>query len=725
MTNKKEEFYEYFKSLVEEKGWEMISLEYKDRKTKLEMCCDKGHNISQLPSSIKSGIGCGKCHKSNDDHRKTRYEYYKNVIENNGGKMISTEYINNVAPLNYNCKNNHIISKASRYIEECPCTVCYEEELELDKLNKLQECKQILEEKGWTLITEKYINSYTKMDICCNNGHNIKKSYLEIKLDYLCPECKKNDRQEERNQYYNKYKTMIEAMGGKIISTNYIDANTKLKFYCENNHTVEHLPYRIGIDKCQKCPHQKYVQVVDKIAIYNKYCDILKTRGWKMISLEYINHETELEICCNNGHRIKRKPRHITEERGCQNCYNFGNNNATKANYYDFYKNLIESKGGKMISEEYIDSTTKFKFYCNRDHVVEKLTCELKSDKWCSQCYREDIIIKRNNEQIQCEKLILDKEGIIFLINDDTKRIEFYCKNNHYNDMSYYCILSGSYCLNCHYDSTKKLIVSKYHRTWLTTDGINQQKREKITLDIAKHIAKNRGGECLSNEYVNTSIKMLWICADGHKWYATFSDIKYHNRWCPQCNYFLREEICRKLLEIMFNKEFIKIRPDWLKNIKGYKLELDCYNESIPLAVEVNGEFHYMSIKGSNLHNTQMNDIIKIDLCNKNKIPLIIVPYTVKLSNLQDFLVDHCNKLRIDIPNKDIIDITNLKLDYKNELKKLQEIAKNKEGELLSNTYLGCNTKLQWKCKEGHIWDTTPSNIKKGSWCRLCNKPAK
>lgn len=712
--NKKENFYNYYKTRIEAKGWTMISTEYINGKMKLEMCCDKGHNISQIPSSIKSDIGCGTCHKSNDNYRNTRYEYYKNVIENNGGKIISTEYKDNITPINYYCIKGHNVSKASCYIEDCPCTICYQEELEVDKLNKLQECKQILEAQGWNLITEKYINSYTKMDICCNNGHKIQKSYLEIKLCYMCPDCKKINRQEEQQEYYDKYKNIIESMNWRMISTNYIDANTKLKFYCENNHIVEHLPYRIGIDKCQSCPNEKYVRVVDKIAIYNKYCDILKTRGWKMISQEYVNHETELEICCNNEHYIKRKPGHITEERGCAKCYNFKNNDKTQNKYYNYYKNLIESKGGKMISEEYIDSNTKLKFYCNRDHIIEKLTCELKSDSWCSLCYREDITIKRNDEPKICEKLISDKEGIIISINDNIKRIEFYCKNNHYNDMSYYHILGKSYCLNCYYETLKYFSFTK-------PNNFTQYNNEKITIDIIQQIVNNKGGKCLSEEYINMETKMLWKCADGHEWYAVLRNIIHGNTWCPQCRYFLREEVCRKLLENMFDKKFIKIKPDWLKNDKGYKLELDCYNESIPLAIEVNGEFHYMSIRGSNLQNTQMNDAVKIILCEENKIPLIIVPYTVKLSNLQYFLVDHCNKAKINIPNKDIIDITKLKLDYKNELKKLQEIAKNNEGELLSNTYLGYNTKLQWKCKHGHIWNSTPSNIKKGSWCKECH----
>ena len=35
----------------------------------------------------------------------------------------------------------------------------------------------------------------------------------------------------------------------------------------------------------------------------------------------------------------------------------------------------------------------------------------------------------------------------------------------------------------------------------------------KLTLDIAKEIARNREGECLSKKYVNSKTPMLWKCA--------------------------------------------------------------------------------------------------------------------------------------------------------------------------------------------------------------------
>jgi hypothetical protein len=45
----------------------------------------------------------------------------------------------------------------------------------------------------------------------------------------------------------------------------------------------------------------------------------------------------------------------------------------------------------------------------------------------------------------------------------------------------------------------------------------------KLTLDIAKEIACNMEGECLSEKYINSKAPMLWKCAKDHLWSASLN----------------------------------------------------------------------------------------------------------------------------------------------------------------------------------------------------------
>ena len=53
-------------------------------------------------------------------------------------------------------------------------------------------------------------------------------------------------------------------------------------------------------------------------------------------------------------------------------------------------------------------------------------------------------------------------------------------------------------------------------------------------------------------------------------------------------------------------------------------------------------------------------------------------------------------------------------------IQEMQEIANSRGGECLSKIYRNANTKLKWKCSEGHIWEAKPTNVKNGTWCKTC-----
>ena len=101
------------------------------------------------------------------------------------------------------------------------------------------------------------------------------------------------------------------------------------------------------------------------------------------------------------------------------------------------------------------------------------------------------------------------------------------------------------------------------------------------------------------------------------------------------------ETVCRRYLEMRFNKPFGKIRPKFLRNQvtseggTDYNLELDCYNDELKLALEYNGAQHYKYIpyfhrSKEAFHNQKYRDEIKKYKCRENGIRLIEVPYNVK-----------------------------------------------------------------------------------------------
>ncbi|TSC91338.1 MAG: Uncharacterized protein CEN90_467 [Parcubacteria group bacterium Licking1014_17] len=248
----------------------------------------------------------------------------------------------------------------------------------------------------------------------------------------------------------------------------------------------------------------------------------------------------------------------------------------------------------------------------------------------------------------------------------------------------------------------------------------------KLTIDEMHKIAKLRGGRCLSTKYTNIDTKLEWECSDGHHWVATPDTIK-GGGWCPYCGLRgIRENFCRLILENIFNKNFPKVSPVWLKTKDGNRMELDGYCNDLKLAFEYHGEQHFKNLKffyrnRGSLQQRITYDKYKRKLCEKIQIKLIEIPYLIEDKDIYQYILAKLKELRVRIPKHNAKNISKINKQYLNSrLKYFYQIASKRGGKCLSSVYLGINHKLRWRCSEGHIWKATPSNVKRYHWCPSC-----
>ena len=89
------------------------------------------------------------------------------------------------------------------------------------------------------------------------------------------------------------------------------------------------------------------------------------------------------------------------------------------------------------------------------------------------------------------------------------------------------------------------------------------------------------------------------------------------------------ERYCRQVLETRYKKPFPNRRPDWNINPKtGCRLELDCYNAEMKLAIEYNDHKKpYKDQSQKSLEYQQACDQQKKYNCKQRGVTLIVVPY--------------------------------------------------------------------------------------------------
>ena len=170
-------------------------------------------------------------------------------------------------------------------------------------------------------------------------------------------------------------------------------------------------------------------------------------------------------------------------------------------------------------------------------------------------------------------------------------------------------------------------------------------------LDKIKKIWKNHGFEIFFVSCL-ILIGILAIFKIGKKgtWSTSY---EYNNKIIADSNSFKGpkktssgELECRRVLQKIFKKPFNTVRPDFLRNpVTGdnFNLELDCYEDSLKLGVEYQGQQHYKYIpyfhkNKEAFRNQCYRDELKRRMCRDNRINLIEVPYTVKVQNIEDYI---------------------------------------------------------------------------------------
>jgi len=428
---------------------------------------------------------------------------------------------------------------------------------------------------------------------------------------------------------------------------------------------------------------------------------IARDRGGECLSDEYFGRHTHLTWRCSEGHEWRAKPGNIKQGAWCQECYNARRGNSQRLTIEDMRK-VAEDKGGKCLSNTYINNRTKLQWQCSVGHTFTMAYDHVNRPQWCPICAGRQITIK-NAQEIAAAKggECLSTE----YINNRTQLI-WRCSQKHTWAADFSSIQQGRWCPFC----------AGRHRT----------------IETMQNWAKEKGGKCISEKYNGMNSRLEWECELGHRWMQRPSNI-LRNHWCPICSTGVSERICREVLERIFNNTFPPSRPKWLVNPKTNKLlQLDGYCHELKIAFEYQGSQHYnldtqYIRKQSALNERQELDTIKLEKCGERGIHLLVIPYYVHnggYHQLIEFIIKQV-KLIDNAPTQiplDVYDIKTFDVYSPKYLKELQLIAQARGGTCLSDNYISATTKMQWRCKSGHNWETTPQMIKAGHWCHVCGR---
>ncbi len=477
----------------------------------------------------------------------------------------------------------------------------------------IEECKKLAEDRGGKCLNDKYINSSTLMKWRCKDEHEWKTCFNSIKNGRWCATCKGL-----KKKTIDDCKKVAKEKGGECLSDEYIGANSKMLWRCDKGHqwyaTFGMINYKTW---CGECYGTKRKSIDD--------CKrIAKERGGECLETEYINNRTKMLWTCSKGHKWYSKFNSITGmNTWCPYC-----SNSIKKNIEQCKEHAI-TKGGECLSEEYVNSDSNLLWKCCYGHEWIAPFGRIMSGSWCNECGGtkkktiEDCIRYAEEKGGKC----LSKKYI-----DNRGKILWVCEFGHEWYASFASINNGHWCHEC--------------------GGVKRQ-----TLEDCKIVASEKGGECLSEEYINGFTNMLWRCGNGHEWNTTFMSIK-HKSWCQEC-VGTKKKTLEDCIDISTKRGGRCLSNEYVND--HTKMLWECKDSHRWYAT-----FHGISIGGT--------------WC----------PFCYG--------------------------------KVKHTIEKCKELASSRGGFCLSTEYVNVFGKLTWMCSKGHKWGTCYSVVQKGAWCPRCNE---
>jgi len=487
------------------------------------------------------------------------------LARSRGGECLSAAYVNSDTKLHWRRSQGHEWLAAPIGIKHqhswCP-TCGGSQQLTLDTM------QEVAKARGGKCLSDVYTNTKTRLRWRCADGHEWEAAPGNIiSRKSWCPTCAGKAR-----LTLEDLKAVAASKGGECLSTVYVNALSNLRWRCAKGHEWEATPSSIknGDTWCLICSGSAPLTI-------NDMHEIAEARGGKCLSSVYINSETKLHWKCGDGHERYAPAVAIRNNgRWCARCSGSRAEELIRRHFEILFDEepfpkctahpqLLSPAGRKLTLDGYSERLNLAFEYQGEQHYVDGIfgrpgslkklqAYDAAKVEGCRNAKPKPIQLivvpytVAENEyesfiRAQCEKLniAVPRQG---KIDDGNFRARW--GGQRLAELREIAAERGGVCLSDVYagDGTKLLWrCSEGHEWYATPNAVKTAGTwcricagvAPHTLDMMREIAASRGGECLSEKYLNSKGELRWRCAKGHVWLASANKIISRKAWCPHC----------------------------------------------------------------------------------------------------------------------------------------------------------------------------------------------
>lgn len=481
--------------------------------------------------------------------------------------------------------------------------------------------------------------------------------------------------------------SFAQTKGGQVVARISQRHPFRFRLMCAQGHTWDSTAANLAAGKwCARCAGNARLGLMDLQST-------AASRGGRLISTDYVRGSQKLEWECANGHRWRAVALSVRAGRWCPTCSSRLTERLCRAYLEHFFKKpfpptfvdwIRGPKGRPLQLDGYnpelrvafeFQGVQHFEytpiFHRSREHFEERGALDDLKRKACEQHGVLLISIPYSVPYSEIGSYVRDKcEEARIRIKGPTpnyERLQFYDPRTT-AELQAIAVKRGGRLISAHFEGMRRKLKWQCERGHEWTAAPMKIKAGgwcptcrgyNQTIEEMREIARERGGDCISTRFSGTHTKLTWRCHLGHEWTATPAHVR-NNRWCPVCGKRRRAEAQRHDIE--------EIRATIAQ--RGGRLISSVYvNNRTPVEV---------TCKHGHVWHTRASGLMKGAWC------------PTCAGNA---------KLTLEIVRKD---------------------AQARGGELLSAKYVNVQTKLDWRCGQGHVFQMNANSIRGGRWCPEC-----
>lgn len=250
---------EFISELELKRGNEYTPLEtYKGNQTKIKILHNECKKVIEVRPKdlLVNGVKCSYC----SGNTKFSIEDMRKFIEvdsNSGCKLLSKNLQNNQSKISLRCLcGNEFVTKFSYFKHENKrqCNDCGRKNRNSLLKHSYEYVNSFIESEGYLLLSEKYINNATPLEMKCNKNHVIKQTFGDFKGGHKCSICSYEELSSKSRLDFSKVFKVFEDEGYVLLSDDYRNSKTKLDLICPNKHRISMTyDYFKSGNRCKTC----------------------------------------------------------------------------------------------------------------------------------------------------------------------------------------------------------------------------------------------------------------------------------------------------------------------------------------------------------------------------------------------------------------------------------------------------------------------------------------